>query len=646
MDDVVLTRKRINALRAELLGEWQKTVFDHSKVEKINSGLLELIDAGRAFSGKKMAFEGLDDELSAPVVSGSSKDDLRKMLAEAITSTQPRADEDRRFTNKPDLDPSAVRSLPPQHPALVNNRTLFPNTVINVDENFSGRLLISGKNSRKLGERITKGAFKGYALYQLSLEERATCPTDCEARTYCYGNGMHLAKRHRIISKETFFNVLENEIGFLLAQHPDGLMVRLHVLGDFPDVEYVAFWADMLSQYEKLACYGYTHRLPVGAGGDEIGNAIEALKSSYKDRFRIRWSWAKSLPDGAVIIDRIPVGPRVSEGLVCPAQTDATACCASCGLCWEANTRHQTIVFVKHGPKSMDAAAIATVGEKPPIVNHVSDIENVRSVAIIAVPKKLAAVFSAPPKMRNASPLDLKIEAKYQRDLSGKSIRLIRKIVAEWNWAKFKPPICADQDGCLMVLDGQHTAIAAASHPDIVEIPVMIVSDLTMERRAEAFVSHNRDRLIMTPAQILYGDAAAGRADALGVLNSVTNAGGVVPRLPVGKAYAKRGEITAISELRSIYSAHGAELTERCVRIAVLSDIAPISKTVLGAIRYLLTEKPTSDLVDRPDRQIAAALASIDNLEATAQAHALETGQGRVRAAAVLLAQHLRERTP
>jgi hypothetical protein len=32
----------------------------------------------------------------------------------------------RRFTEKPDLDPSAVRSLPDGHPAMVENRTLFP----------------------------------------------------------------------------------------------------------------------------------------------------------------------------------------------------------------------------------------------------------------------------------------------------------------------------------------------------------------------------------------------------------------------------------------------------------------------------------------------------------------------------------------
>lgn len=545
--------------------------------------------------------------------------------------------EDRRFTDKPPVDPGAVRSLPLNHLALLENRTLFPSTVVDVTEEFSERLLVSGKNNRKLGERIEKGNFKGYALFGLSLEERATCPTDCDARGYCYGNGMQMARRHRITDLGLFATFIEDEIRTILADPIEGLMVRLHVLGDFPSVDYVAMWADLLDEHPRLACYGYTHRLPKGIGGDEIGNAIEALKSRHKERFRIRWSFRTALPDGAYILNHVPetkgLSNKAADAVVCPAQTDATACCASCGYCWEWNASGKAIAFIKHGPKSLEAAAESARPEPS------ADVEGVRAVAALKLPQKRDAVVGGPPESRFVAPTDLKIEAAYQRDLSGKSMKLIRKIVAGWDWTKFKPPVCAETDQGLFVIDGQHTAIAAASHPDIKSIPVMVVAAARIERRAEAFVSHNRDRLTMTPAQILYGDAAAGRAEAMKVLEAVARAGGSVPRLPVPKGYAKPGQITAVGELRRFHQACGDTIVERAIRIAVESKVAPITATVVSALRFVLTERRFENVGRLPDGQIAKALASIKNIEATAQHHAAETGQSRFRACAVLIAE-------
>lgn len=211
----------------------------------------------------------------------------------------------RRFTDKFDLDPTAVWSLPDNHPAMMENRTLFPSTVMETNDAFSDHLLVSGENNRKLGKRIEKGKFKGYALFGLSLEERATCPDDCSVRGSCYGNGMQMARRHRIDPAGRFFNLLEEEIRTILADEDVGLLVRLHVLGDFPSVEYVATWADLLSDYPKLACYGYTHRRTKSWGGDDIGEAIQNVKDQYPDRFRIRWSGPSSRADGATVIKTI-----------------------------------------------------------------------------------------------------------------------------------------------------------------------------------------------------------------------------------------------------------------------------------------------------------------------------------------------------
>lgn len=592
-----------------------------------------------------MLFDRFEDEpQDAPPLRRPEKESLRKMLREAVANTggvptspvapAPSAQDDRRFKDKHSLDSAAVRSLPANHPALVENRTLFPSTVVNVDENFEERLLVSGKNNRKLGERIQKGKFKGYALYGLSLEERATCPADCGVRAFCYGNGMQLARRHRIADLDLFNAFLEDEIRTILADPIEGLMIRLHVLGDFPSTDYVAMWADLLDAHENLACYGYTHRRPKKQGGDDVGDAIAEMKIRFDTRFRIRWSGETPQADGAIVIDHVPTTKRIAEGLVCPAQTDATACCATCGICWEGHAKKDTVVFLKHGPKSLQAlAGSASVTEQV-----AAAAENIRPIAAINVPQKRDAILSRAPVVRIVDPTSLKVEQKYQRDLSGKSMRLIRKIVTEWDWAKFKPPICAETEHGLFVIDGQHTAIAAASRPEIKEIPVMIVAAAEIERRAEAFVAHNRDRLVMTPAQVFYGEVAAGDKAARAILEIVTRAGATIPRLPVPRNYAKPGQITAIGEIRRLHSGAGADLLERVVRIATISKVAPISATVVSALRILLSEGVFSKVAGRADVDIAGALASMKNIEATSQHYAAETGQSRFRAAAALIA--------
>lgn len=58
-------------------------------------------------------------------------------------------------------------------------------------------------------------------------------------------------------------------------------------------------------------------------------------------------------------------------------------------------------------------------------------------------------------------PATLLVNATYQRDLSERSIQLIRKIIGGWDWTRFKPPVCSLGDRGIEVIDGQHTAIAA-----------------------------------------------------------------------------------------------------------------------------------------------------------------------------------------
>lgn len=263
----------------------------------------------------------------------------------------------RRFQGHRPPEPENVTGLDPSHTALRDKRTLFPSTVVGAAE--SPRLLISGKNSRKLGDRVAKGPWAGMPLFSLTLEERATCPETCHHWADCYGNAMHMARRHR--HGKDLETGLYVECGRLQAQHPDGFVVRLHVLGDFYSVEYVEHWGRMLDDYPALRVFGYTARTE---DSDPISAALVRLLDRHTERFAVRWSVPESEVEAAFCaftIDYVPDTPTVEierphgrepvKAVVCPAQTGATACCGSCGLCWSPSMNETPIAFILHGKK-------------------------------------------------------------------------------------------------------------------------------------------------------------------------------------------------------------------------------------------------------------------------------------------------------
>lgn len=536
---------------------------------------------------------------------------------------------ERRFTDKPVLNPYSVKGLDRAHPAMVENRTLFPSTVVTVTATEPARLLVSGENNRKLGKTVAKGAFKGYALFGLTLEERATCPDDCVVRDICYGNGMQLARRHRIGDRDVFFDRLGFEICELLDEH-EGLLIRLHVLGDFPDVEYVAFWSDALEENDRLAVYGYTAHKEES----EVGAAIAAMKAKFPDRFRIRWSGMTPRPDGAVVVSRIPTKPRIEEGIVCPAQTQATACCASCGLCWEPNARHDSIAFIRHGPKS-DMVIADTVNLDAEAVRHI------KALNLVPAPK-VSDTVPPMPKFHAVAPTSLLIESAYQRDFSARSISLIRKMVVGWDWTKFKPPVCARGPDGLMVIDGQHTAIAAATR-GVEQIPVMVVEAEKIESRAASFVSHNRDRLAMSPLQVLHADATALDPVAVGILALAKQTGAVIPRNPPLKGRAKPGTVLSVRDMRRIFTGDGPETLERIFRIVVGAQMAPATTVAVRALRILLTAPLFAPVKRLPDSRLSNALKALPLLESQSRMQYLASGGSMERIAAQMITDQCRE---
>lgn len=247
----------------------------------------------------------------------------------------------RRWTSKPKHKPEDLRHLKEESAAIVENRTLFPKSLVSAID--SPRVLISGVNSIKLGRQVKKGEWAGFPIFQLSLEERASCPPTCNNRLTCYGNAMPFARRHRMDS--SLVPAIAYELAGLQELHPTGFVVRLHVLGDFFSIDYVHAWLRFLDHYPALHIFGYT----AWSRDSDIGALIASVSNDQWSRFAIRFSSDISEPQGATTIWRTPTAATVPEGIVCPAQTDATACCATCGLCWAKGSKDKTIVFVGHG---------------------------------------------------------------------------------------------------------------------------------------------------------------------------------------------------------------------------------------------------------------------------------------------------------
>lgn len=196
-------------------------------------------------------------------------------------------------------------------------------------------VLKPGSNNAKLGYKITSKKWAGKRMYSLTLTERETCPTSCHHWNDCYGNNMPFAHRFSSIG---LIDKLREEIAFLLAKHKEGIVVRLHVLGDFYSLEYVKFWEEMLLDNSRLCIFGYTAR-----ESDGIGLAVNIMNIRFEDRCVIRVSKNEESKG----IGHLFAATESFEGpaFECPEQTGKVKSCAACGLCW---TAKKTVKFLSH----------------------------------------------------------------------------------------------------------------------------------------------------------------------------------------------------------------------------------------------------------------------------------------------------------
>lgn len=239
-----------------------------------------------------------------------------------------------RFPSRP-LDGERATMPAYDHPALMDGHTIYPASVQRGREKWA---IKSGHNTGKIGAEVLKGKWAGFALYTLTLEERATCPHSCLHWRSCYGNKMHWAERMEFGAGLEWR--LEREVAALELQHPQGFAIRLHNLGDFYSVEYVGLWRMLLDRHPALHCFGYTARIDKGDG---IAVALARLVEEKWERFAVRFSNAPMEVCSTISIEHPYQCPP--DAIVCPEQTGKTESCSTCGLCW---TTQRRIAFLQH----------------------------------------------------------------------------------------------------------------------------------------------------------------------------------------------------------------------------------------------------------------------------------------------------------
>lgn len=221
--------------------------------------------------------------------------------------------------------------------------------------------------------------------------------------------------------------------------------------------------------------------------------------------------------------------------------------------------------------------------------------------------------LTAPPVFLDVDPRSLLIEGAYQRDLTPKSLAQIRKIALGWDWRKYHPPVVVMTDDGGVILDGQHTAIAAASRPDMPTIPVQLVEAPDVADRAQAFIGLNTGQLAHSAVGLHKAAVAAGDVTACAV-DRICKAAGVTVRARFGGAHWNAGDTASVGQVRALLASVGERKAVQVLQALVSAGCAPIASNEIRAAEMLFTNPDYVDqlnpLDDGGGADLAAAIRS------------------------------------
>ena len=149
----------------------------------------------------------------------------------------------------------------------------------------------------------------------------------------------------------------------------------------------------------------------------------------------------------------------------------------------------------------------------------------------------------------------LYVDGVYQRAVSIGSVRNIKRICAQFDWAKFLPVIVTKDGDTYSIVDGQHRTIAAASI-GVTEVPCYILSCSAADAAA-AFAAINGNVTPIQPIDLWFAELAAGEASAVALQRVLDAAGVKVTRKKEGFL---PGETRSINVLRRALDFYGSAI--------------------------------------------------------------------------------------
>lgn len=217
--------------------------------------------------------------------------------------------------------------------------------------------------------------------------------------------------------------------------------------------------------------------------------------------------------------------------------------------------------------------------------------QRLRAVTAMTEGKPLRrAPIAPPPKIAWLALDQLVIDERYQRQLSQSSGRLIRRMVENWDWNRFKPlSVAACGEGRYEVIDGQHTAIAAATHGSVETLPCLVLDAATLAERARAFVGINTDRVRLTAFALYQARLAAGDDEAVAVGEALARSGA---RLEESLRYDVDypvGTVACIGTLQQIVRGGGHARLTRLLKLCIAAEMTPVPSAVLKGLEAIVT---------------------------------------------------------
>lgn len=189
---------------------------------------------------------------------------------------------------------------------------------------------------------------------------------------------------------------------------------------------------------------------------------------------------------------------------------------------------------------------------------------------------------------------ELLIDQAYQRKLSEKSKRVIRKIVGEFTWSRFGAINVAERpEGGFLVIDGQHRAIAAL-HCGVTDVPAT-VSAGAQAAQALDFVAVNSNRSAVTAVDKFRARVTAGEPDALEldeVLRGLEISADVAPGCVM-----KPKETRSISLLQKLIKSPGKGILFTALELLI--DAQPDTTNLLSSFAIEVTAIVTTRVIDK-----------------------------------------------